>query len=416
MSNDDKSLVIREEETVVLAEPKDQRIAMTPQFADQLAKAIGSVHPLSMDGTNAFHHYDYPTIAQVRGNAGQALAQAGIGIVPEIVKWGRDKRETGSGKTSNVTFVQLRMRLFSPNGQLEVGWGGESEDMTDKGLQKAVSAGVKSFLMAFLLMPYGEDENDDGKTDAEIRKQKPAPAPRPVTPTPVPQNPAVQDPKAGGGSAMTTPQSTASEQKSDPPKPQQNAVQTCTERPYPPEVIKAKLQEWAGKNSEKFNALGGKERNAYIERMETKRKGIAPFMESAFTDLDANKRMEKRHGVLQYLVNNPSVKAEAMPVWVVEAFAKWLFGNANVSFKAEPNSVVVKEIIGIEHAVVLAVEPEETFESLCVKLGVTPENAQAHYRAMWGEFDQERATLNMKVCVNTGIKIDSAGAMALAQS
>jgi len=162
------------DDNVALMEVPTQNlgIAMTPEFAGQLAEALKKVHPLTLDGTNAFHHYDYPTVAQVRGNAGQALAQAGIGIIPEIQKCMRDSRVTGKGGTTNVTVVQLRMHLFSSKGSISVNWVGESEDLTDKGTAKAISAGVKSFLIAFLMMPFEEEENDDGKTDVELNKKR----------------------------------------------------------------------------------------------------------------------------------------------------------------------------------------------------------------------------------------------------
>ena len=162
-----------DENTAIMEVPvQNLGIAMTPEFAGQLALALSKVHPLSLDGTNAFHKYNYPTVAQVRGNAGQALAQAGIGIIPEVIKWGHDQRTTKGGGTTNVTYVQLRLHLFSTKGSVSVNWPGESEDLTDKGTAKAISAGVKSFLIAFLMMPFEEDENDDGRTDSELNKKR----------------------------------------------------------------------------------------------------------------------------------------------------------------------------------------------------------------------------------------------------
>lgn len=138
-----------------------------PQLADRLSKALANAGHLELDGNNKFHNYLYPTIAQVRGHANKALSAAGIGIIPEILQEGRNQRDTDKGKVTNVTFVKLAIHVFAPEGMFTVRWVGESEDMTDKGLAKAVSAGIKSFLLAMMLMPVGEEENDDGETDAK---------------------------------------------------------------------------------------------------------------------------------------------------------------------------------------------------------------------------------------------------------
>lgn len=151
-----------------------------PQLADRLSKALANAGRLELDGNNQFHHYQYPTVAQVRGHANKAMSAAGLGIIPEITQEGRTTRETDKGKVSNVTFVKMAIHVFAPEGMFTVRWVGESEDMTDKGLAKAVSAGVKSFLVAMMLMPVGEEENDDGEYDAKKSAPVKRPTPKPT--------------------------------------------------------------------------------------------------------------------------------------------------------------------------------------------------------------------------------------------
>lgn len=133
----------------------------SPELSKRLSQAMGKVKAVALDGNNTFHHYRYPTIAQVRARAGEALAEAGITLIPSVTRIGRTARTTDKGKTTNVTVVELAITISSPDGSCVVNWVGESEDLTDKSVPKALSAAMKSFLLNLLLIPVGEEENDD---------------------------------------------------------------------------------------------------------------------------------------------------------------------------------------------------------------------------------------------------------------
>jgi hypothetical protein len=150
--------------------------AITPGLARRLYQATKAVEVLTLDGQNLFHNYRYPTIAQVRQHANHALAGAGISIIPSVVRIGRHERTSDKGKTINITAVELSIAVCSEDGSYLAAWTGESEDTGDKGIQKAVSAGVKAFLSNLLMMPVAEDENDDEK--AKSRRES---APRDET-------------------------------------------------------------------------------------------------------------------------------------------------------------------------------------------------------------------------------------------
>ncbi len=141
----------------------------TPQLAIKLSRAMAAVQPLVLDGENTFHHYHYPTIAQVRERANKALAEAGIAIIPSITRVVRGTRVSDRGKDLNITGVDVQLVICAEEGTYVAQWFGESEDTGDKGIQKAASSAIKSFLSNLLLIPVGEDENDDGKTE-KIRR------------------------------------------------------------------------------------------------------------------------------------------------------------------------------------------------------------------------------------------------------
>jgi hypothetical protein len=133
-----------------------------------MIQATKSVEALSLDGHNEFHKYRYPTIGQVRGHANRALAAAGVSIMPSVVRVGRSVRTSAQGKAVQITAVELEILVSSEDGSYLAHWTGESEDTGDKGIQKAASAGVKAWLAHTLLMPVGEEEDDEG-TDEHAR-------------------------------------------------------------------------------------------------------------------------------------------------------------------------------------------------------------------------------------------------------
>ena len=395
---------------LMVVQPQNLGIAMTPEFAGQLALALSKVHPLTLDGTNAFHRYDYPTVAQVRGNAGQALAQAGIGIIPEVAKCMRDSRVTGKGGTTNVTVVQLRMHLYSTKGSVSVNWVGESEDLTDKGTAKAISAGVKSFLIAFLMMPFGEEENDDGKTDSTLNEKRAKSQPddisaiiaeankhgvtfgvdgmgnlRPVHGDKMPKelnakvikNAAaiVEYIKANAASSVpTVPQSdvepeSSKRQPDEPPAVPDATIPKATtgamnptqatttgstsngkakvERPMLPKV----LRDFIHAKADQLNAKGAK-------ATDRDRQQLAAAMDAAFTDTKPADREAKRHRVCEWLTGWVSLGAKStpkMPDWYVGALKAWLSFEYKDGKYVLPQ-YVIEEANRVEHEALLVVE------------------------------------------------------------
>ena len=144
---------------------------MSPKLAERISRATKEVEAVVPDGENAFHHYHYVTIGQVRSVAGQALAAAGLALIPSIVRVTRAVRVAGKDKAGKdrlvaMTTVELTITIASPDGTFATHWVGESEDVSDKAIPKAVSAAMKGFLLSFLLVPVGEEENDGREVPA----------------------------------------------------------------------------------------------------------------------------------------------------------------------------------------------------------------------------------------------------------
>jgi len=241
------------------------------ELAQALAQACGAVEALNLDGFNAYHRYHYPTIAQVRERARQALAAAGVTFLPSIVRVGRMSRKSDS-KEIKVTVVEIECLLVHASGQtISRRWIGESEDVSDKGVQKAASAAIKSFLINTLLMPVAEEENDDNGGD-----------------------------KSGEGQAR----------QGQPRQPQPRQPQPCSFRP--PDVMKpAEVRQ--------FIANGVARRPENTPATPKQISLVASLLSDAVGGND-----DKRHAVLRYLLGKESAselsKSEAFVIlaWLLD--------------------------------------------------------------------------------------------------
>lgn len=137
---------------------------------------MSAMRPLVLDGHVPQLNYKYPTIAQVREKANEALSKAGITLIPSIARVWRGTRPSPSGKAITVTAVELEIAIASEEGSYKIRWVGESEDTSDKGIPKAISAAMKSFLATFLLAPVAEEEETP---PAEIPAEQPQPQAQP---------------------------------------------------------------------------------------------------------------------------------------------------------------------------------------------------------------------------------------------
>ena len=168
------------EQTAVTVYDQARQNMPTPQLAIKLSRAMAAVRPLALDGENTFHRYRYPTIAQVRERANKALSESGISIIPSITKVVRGTRVSDRGKDMNITGVDVQLVICAEEGSFVAQWFGESEDTGDKGIQKAASAAIKAFLANLLLIPVGEEENDDGETETRRAKGEMQAPPEPL--------------------------------------------------------------------------------------------------------------------------------------------------------------------------------------------------------------------------------------------
>jgi hypothetical protein len=162
---------------------------MTNTLIAKIAAASIAVGSLATDKVNASQNYKYISADKILERAGDALAQAGVMVIPSITF-----EETvqvdytdnyGKAKSRFDATVHFAMVLADGESQLEVPWRGRGNDyaVPDKALYKAITSGHKYFLMKLLNIGVG---NEDGEHD-EVQEPRQA-APRTQSSTRAPQN------------------------------------------------------------------------------------------------------------------------------------------------------------------------------------------------------------------------------------
>lgn len=156
-----------------------------------IAKIIAAslaVGALATDKTNTQQNYKYISADKILERAGDALAEAGVMVVPSITIESTDAAKTDKGGTRYDSLVHFAMVISDGESQLEMPWCGRGSDYAtpDKALYKAITSGHKYFLMKLLNIGVG---NEDGEHENEPAQatEKPAEArkaaPKGVEPT-----------------------------------------------------------------------------------------------------------------------------------------------------------------------------------------------------------------------------------------
>lgn len=156
----------------------------------KLAEIVTEVAGVEKDGHNDFHKYNYTSAeAMLRALRGP-LASRNVVLMPSVVGIDEREIETSKGKASTVTTVRVSFTFVDGDtGHMhKCEWAGQGDDPADKGLSKAYTNAVKTFLREQFLIPQGDDPEADTRTDERASERRPAtrqngkPAAPPITP------------------------------------------------------------------------------------------------------------------------------------------------------------------------------------------------------------------------------------------
>jgi len=136
-------------------------------LALKLTEVMADVENIEKDGRNDFHKYDYATAENVLRTLRKPLRERGILLVSSLADIGEREFVTPRGKPSTLTTVKVHMRFIDgETGEvIECDWAGAGDDPADKGLYKAYTGAIRTFLRQTFLLPQGDDPEADRSTD-----------------------------------------------------------------------------------------------------------------------------------------------------------------------------------------------------------------------------------------------------------
>jgi hypothetical protein len=155
----------------------------------KLAQVTAEVGYVAKDGRNDFQNYRYTSaealLAAIRG----PLATRNIVLMPALTALSEREYITSKGKASVITTAHVSFTLVDGDSgeRHECAWAGQGDDPGDKGLGKAYTNAIKTFLREQFLIPQGDDPEADAATDqrtseraSEIAGAPAAPGSQPV--------------------------------------------------------------------------------------------------------------------------------------------------------------------------------------------------------------------------------------------
>ncbi len=144
----------------------------------KLAEVTAEVGYVAKDGHNKFQDYAYTSaealLAAIRG----PLSAHGIALMPSLTALSEREYVTSKGKASVITTAHVTFTLVDGESgeKHECLWAGEGDDPADKGLGKAYTNAVKTFLRLQFLIPQGDDPEADPRTDERAQDRAAASA------------------------------------------------------------------------------------------------------------------------------------------------------------------------------------------------------------------------------------------------
>tara|TARA_R110000824_G_scaffold49264_3_gene138293 strand:+ start:1016 stop:1741 length:726 start_codon:yes stop_codon:yes gene_type:complete len=123
-------------------------------LVSKLAEVQASIRNVTKDGYNEFHKYKYAEEAAIVKACRWELAQRHIMVIPSIESVDR---------TGTLTTITTSFTLYDgESGEtITSHWAGTGDDKGDKGLYKALTGSLKTYLTKLLLLPTGDDAEQE---------------------------------------------------------------------------------------------------------------------------------------------------------------------------------------------------------------------------------------------------------------
>jgi hypothetical protein len=142
--------------------PVDGRVGL----AQKLVEVARQIDSIEKAGHNRAQNYDFATAESIITDVRGPLLERGVLVLAGESALEERLRATSQGGETAVTTVHLTFTLLDSEtgAMIELPWLGRGEDPMDKGVSKALTNALKTFLRQQFLLPWAQDdpEADEG--------------------------------------------------------------------------------------------------------------------------------------------------------------------------------------------------------------------------------------------------------------
>jgi hypothetical protein len=134
----------------------------------RLVEVASEMGPIPKAGYNSAQRYHFASAEDLIGAIREKLLARNVLVLAYEHHTDERMRTTSGGGESAVTTVHLVFLLVAADTgeRIELMWPGRGEDPMDKGIGKALTNAIKTFLRQQFLLPWGDDPEADEGTDA----------------------------------------------------------------------------------------------------------------------------------------------------------------------------------------------------------------------------------------------------------
>ena len=140
----------------------------------RLNAVMAEIGHVDKGGKNTFDNYSYQKWEDIAQEIRRALIVHGVTMSVSCGVPIRESYENEKGKRMVSTIAPLKIK-FSFESESETDeWFGESSDRSDKSLAKAITSGVKGYLLKRFLVPVAPEEGEHESESPDNGTKKPA--------------------------------------------------------------------------------------------------------------------------------------------------------------------------------------------------------------------------------------------------
>lgn len=129
----------------------------------KLVEAISEVSHVEKDGFNEHFKYKFASAEAILAALRGPLLSRGILLLPHLSAV--TTRAGARNSTITTVEVEFTLRDAESGEQYVATWAGQGDDPSDKGLGKAYTSAIKTFLRETFMLPLGDDPEADTRAD-----------------------------------------------------------------------------------------------------------------------------------------------------------------------------------------------------------------------------------------------------------